>query len=362
VKVGIDVRLLGAGYRYSRTGGEDASSSSTIRKDPSGASYAAYAAYRVLPHADLTIETGLRWDAQDHTDDSSLSPRFNVLWRTTPKSQLLFAVGRFQQSQRIHELSVEDGETEFARAEISDQTELSFQRALGRGMSLRIDAYHRSLDRVRPRYENLFEPIELFPETIEDRVRVAPSDSRLRGVEMLVRGDPGRRVFWWVGYALSEAEDTIDGRSVPRSWDQTHAGRFSIGWQRPDRWSVSVAGSVHTGWPTTPAVAEITELPEAGIEVERIPGPRNGERFPSYARLDLQARWALVTRGSRLWWTFDVANLTDRENACCVDDFLLETRPDGSSYFRPLYGSWLGITPSFSILWELERNSRSAPP
>ena len=53
------------------------------------------------------------------------------------------------------------------------------------------------------------------------------------------------------------AEDIIAGDTVPRSWDQTHAGRLLIGYRRDERWSVALSGSVHTGWPTTPVLAAI---------------------------------------------------------------------------------------------------------
>ena len=57
---------------------------------------------------------------------------------------------------------------------------------VGAGTTLRVDAYHRKLTDLRPRYENLFENVELFPETTEDRVEVEPSLARLRGVEILL--------------------------------------------------------------------------------------------------------------------------------------------------------------------------------
>ena len=92
------------------------------------------------------------------------------------------ALGRFSQSQRIHELHVEDGEMEFGEAEAAEQSEMSFQYRFKRGPVLRFDAYYRELTHLRPRYENLYEPIELFPETTEDRVEILPDSARLRGL------------------------------------------------------------------------------------------------------------------------------------------------------------------------------------
>ena len=71
--------------------------------------------------------------------------------------------------------------------EAAEQAELSFRRTLGKRINLRVDAYYKRLSHLRPRYENLFEPIELFPETTDDRISIQADKARLRGVELLLR-------------------------------------------------------------------------------------------------------------------------------------------------------------------------------
>jgi len=352
LKAGIDLHRLTADYRYSNRLPDDPASSIALALDPEGVSGAVYAAWRSRLLPKLTAEAGFRWDRQTYTDDDQPSPRLNAVWRPRERTELRVAVGRFNQSQRIHELRLPDGETEFGRAEVAEQAELSFQHGLVSGIRLRLDAYHRRLTRLRPRYENLFEPVELFPETAEDRVEIAPSKARLRGLEVLVRGDESRRLFWWASYALSSAEDRIGVEWVPRSWDQTHAGKLLVGYRRDDRWSVSLSGSIHTGWPTTPVTAELSTLPDGSTELEAVPGERNSVRFSTYARVDLKLLRSFALARGRLTLTLEVVNLLDRRNPRSVDEFVFEPRPDGSYDAVPRYDSWLGITPSFSLLWE----------
>ena len=352
LKAGIDLRRLEAEYRYATVRPDDPAPSTALGLCPSGTSSAAFAAYRTRLAPDVAAELGLRWDRQTYTGDSQLSPRLNATWVAGERSELRFALGRFGQSQRIHELRVEDGETEFLRAEVADQAEVSFRHAFERGPRLRVDAYHRKLSRLRPRYENLFEPIELFPETTTDRVEVAPSEARLRGLELMLRGDPSRALVWWASYALSSAEDRIDGLDVPRSWDQTHAVRFLLGFRRDDRWLISLSGTVHTGWPTTPVAGREVSLPDGTVEFEAVPLARNSDRFETYARLDVKGRRQLRLPRGRLWLTLEIVNLTDRDNPCCVDDFVFEPLGPGTVKVDALYDSWLGITPSASVTWE----------
>lgn len=352
LKAGAVVRRLHAEYEYSNVNTGDPQASSQIRLRPAGTSLAAYAAYRFRPLERLAAEIGARWDRQTYTDDNRLSPRFNAVWRPAERSELRLAWGRFTQSQRIHELDVEDGETEFHDAETAEQRELSFRQGLAAGLQLRVDLYDHRLSDLRPRYENLWEPIELFPETSPDRVRVAPAEARLRGIELLLRGGLTRPLYWWVGYTLSSADDVIDGRDVPRSWDQTHAGKFLVGYRRENRWSLSLSGTLHTGWPTTPVLPGVKTASNGSTVIEPVPGERNSERFTTYARLDFKGRRGFALPRGRLWLTLEVLNLTDHDNPCCLNDVFFDPRSDGTIEVTTDYGDWLGTTPLASVSWE----------
>jgi outer membrane receptor protein involved in Fe transport len=352
IKTGAEARFLDAEYRYVQEIQEEPDESVTTRLDPDGTSIGVYAAHRARVSSTLATELGLRWDRQTYTNDNQLSPRFNVVWRPGDRSELRLALGRYSQSQRIHELHVEDGETEFRRSEVSEQAELSYRHGFPNGFQLRFDAYYRELTKLRPRYENLFEPIELFPETSEDRVTIEPDEARLQGIELLVRGDASRPLFWWLSYTLSSAEDEIEGRDEPRSWDQTHAGRFLLGYRRDERWSVSLSGVAHTGWPTTPIYGELATEPDGTVVIEESYGERNSDRYDPYVRFDFRGRRSFRLPRGRVWLTLDVFNLTDQENICCLNEVFFTPLPDGSVHVRRVDDHWLGITPAFSVLWE----------
>lgn len=352
IKAGVSIRHLGADYRYSNDFEDDPAASYSFASSPDGTSWGLYAAHRMRVSETLTTELGVRWDRQGHTDDDQLGPRLHVGWRPSERDDVRVALGSYSQSQRIHELHVEDRETQFLPAETSRQAEATYRHEFPSGLRLRVDAYRREIADPRPRYENLFEPLDLFPETSTDRVTVAPEEARLRGVEVLLSGDAAARLLWSVSYTRSSAEDRIGGAEVPRSWDQPHAGKFLLGYRWDDRWFASVAGTAHTGWPTTPVTAVGTLEPDGSIAVETIPGPRNSTRFPDYRRLDVKLRRSFETGHGRVTFTVDVINVTDRKNACCVDDLLLGEPAVGPVEVVPEYVSWLGITPTFQARWE----------
>jgi outer membrane receptor protein involved in Fe transport len=351
LKAGAYVHSLSSEYRYFRQSLDEPTNLLSVDVNPDGTSLGLYLAHRARVTSKIATEVGLRWDRQTYTDDRQLSPRFNAVWQPTERTEVRLGVGRFFQSQRIHELNVEDGETDFFSAEESEQVELTVQHSLRDGPSLRIDAYYRELSDLRPRYENLFEPLEFFPETGYDRVRLEPSEATLQGIELMLRGDAHRPFSWWVSYALSKAEDVIDGNEEPRAWDQRHAAKGLIGYRWGRTWSVSLGGTAHTGWPTTPVFCSVPgDEEEPCLEAEM--GDRNSDRFATYVRFDLKARRSFVLPRGRLWLSLDVVNLADRKNACCIDEFEFEFPEEGNPETVRELDYWLGRTPSFSILWE----------
>ena len=349
LRAGLEIRPIRGDYDYVTSEGGAAT---VVTLSPGGTSYAAYAAYRAAVTDHLAIEAGLRWDRQAYVDDAYVSPRLHVVWEPGARSELKFSAGRHHQSQRIHELNIPDGQTAFLQAERSDQLDLSFSHSFGAALHLRVDAYGRRISDVQPRWENLFDPLELFPETEDDRVEIAASEAEQHGLELTLRGAPDRRLFWWLSYALSSAVDVESGRDVPRSWDQPHAARGLMGYRWDRGWSLSLAGSVHTGWPTTAVSGAAVPQPDGSTAIEPLLGPRNADRFPTYARFDLQVARSFPVRRGRIYVRLDVVNVTDRDNACCVDDFVFTERPDGSIATMPEINEWLGITPSLALGWE----------
>jgi len=346
-----------------------------------GNHFGAWAADRFTVGEKLTAELGLRFDHHGATDDDLLSPRVNLAWRLGEQSVLRAAWGRFFQSQRPYELGVADGETSLRHAERSDHWVVGFEsvfspgepdssgagtaprRGVGRALgleALRIELFSREIDNPRTRSENLLEPLNFFQEIEPDRVRITAEESSAEGIEILLRGRPAKRLGWWLSYSLARAEDTLDGKTVPRALDQRHALTVDLDLRLPRNWHLNLAWHYHSGWPTTP----IEAVPEGGIaesaepddpdEPEEEPGlvpafgPLNSERLPAYHRLDVRAsrRWELA-RGS-LTFFVDVQNLYNRRNLAGFD---VSVDPEEGSV--ELDGEhWPGLFPSLGITWE----------
>jgi hypothetical protein len=323
-----------------------------VTAHPEGLRLGAYAAARVKIHPSVTTEIGFRSDRQSFSGETQIDPRVNVVWSVGTRSTLRAAWGLFHQTQRIDELQVEDGVTRFFPAQLSEHRLISFEHDAGPYLHFEADAYWREMSHLRPRFENMFDPIELFPETAADRVEVRPQGAVAKGVEILLRREPARIVSWRAGYTLSSVEDQIDGEWVPRSWDQRHAVNLGLGFRMERGWQIDLSGTWHSGWPTTRVDERTTTDPNGATVVAGAVGPRNAERFPPYHRLDLRLSRRLPLQESSLTMYLEVINLYDRKNVCCVDDFLLTPEADGDVRVDRAYGHWLGRVPSFGVRWE----------
>lgn len=272
---------------------------------------------RVRLSAPVVLDLGVRLDRYREQPAARVSPRANLAWRLGARTVARAAWGRFDQSERTYEVEVEDGERARLPLERSEHRIVGFETRLGDGSAaqpptLGVELYRRTVGDPHPRYENLFEPINTFPEIEPARVRIAPREARAQGVELALRGARGARLRWWIAYARATTEDNLDGRWTPRPFDQRQALSLDVDLALGAHWRLNLAWRAHTGWPTTP----ITLARQPGPEGELVPllGPLNSDRLPPYHRLDLRA--SRSWRGPRALVDFylDVQNLYDRQN------------------------------------------------
>ena len=285
---------------------------------PDGDSLGAFVAARVQPLAALVIEPSVRFDRHTATRDADLSPRFNAALTLGPTT-VRAAWGLYFQSEGLQELATNAGDTHFYRSEQAEHRVLSVEAPVGHGVGLRVEAYERLMTHVRPRWENLDNAYDLFPEAQDDRVRLAPSRGRARGVELLLSGRANPRLTWNASYALSRAEELLAGAWTPRARDQRHAFYADATYVPNPRWQFSAAWQWHSGWPTTDVLYSLAPLTNGRRVLVSTNGPIYGLRLPDYHRLDLRVTRHIALRRGELRLFLDVFNAYDRKNLVGFD-------------------------------------------
>lgn len=356
-RFGGEVRRLWGDYDYSLDltvapgfpfpGSPGSQTSRTASPSPEGSENSAYWDARTTLGDRWTVEAGMRLDVQTYggTDDGEQwSPRLSVLYSLSSGTKLRAGWGRFFQSQGINELQVEDGVDQFHPAQHADHAIVSLDHAFSAGFDLRIEAYRKYYRRIHPRFENLLDPLVLFPEAEFDRVMVDAHSARAEGVEILMQMQPRGPWSGWLSYTWSQVHDRIGNTDVPRSWDQRHAVNLGLTWARGP-WTATLVNSFHSGWPTT----DLTIDPQTGaarIDVEQ----RNRSRFAAYNSLDFRVTRTFIMPRGALDVFAEASNALSRENPCCVE-YEVTTNADGSLNYIREVDSWLPLVPSVGVLW-----------
>lgn len=319
-------------------------SSLDLTATPKGSSYALYFSDRWKLSEVSSLEWGLRFDDQTYTDvasDAQLSPRLSYQRTLGEDTYMQLSWGRYHQSQEINELQIEDGITNFWKAQRADHFIAGLRHRFENDLSLRAELFYKDVDDVRPRFENLFDPLGLIPEVQPDRIRLDPQSAESMGMELSIERSTGP-YHWWATYVLSEATDRIDDKDELRSWDQRHAFQGGASWSNR-AWDIAAAVNVHSGWPLT----ELT-LNEDGFVV---PGGRNAYRHDTFASLDIRiARTWQLKRGKFMAF-LEVSNATNRGNACCLDFDLEEDEDTGEIELERGVDNWLPLLPAVGVLW-----------
>ena len=324
---------------------------SAIQAAPSGNGYSLYLSDRWQLAPATGLQVGLRWDKQDWTVPEfgpQLSPRINVLQRVGENTELRLTWGRYYQSQGVLELQVEDGQDRFFAPQRADHWIAGIQHRFSNGYRLRAEAYFKQYDRLRPRFENQFDPLALIPELAPDRIRLDPSSATARGVELTLDYRGEQDLEWWAVYSWSRAVDKINGQNQLRSWDQRHAVQAGLAW-RPGAWEIGLALSVHTGWPTSSMSFTVMEEDDEEIYIPE-PGPRNAERFDTFAQIDFRVSRKFAVRRGELSVFFEVTNATNRKNQCCADYDIEEDDQDNVFLDRAIE-DWLPLLPAVGVHW-----------
>jgi hypothetical protein len=321
---------------------------------PDSNSYSFYIADKWQFAKRTFAEYGVRYDQHSYSAQSFsglVSPRLNLFHATQGGTEFRLNWGRNFMAQDLRELQVEDGVTEFFPAQRADQVVFGIRKPLGETYSVRVEVYQKDYNRLRPRFENLYDPLALVPEVAPDRVQLVPSVARARGFEVMIDRVTDGPLSWWIAYTSADAWDRIDGIETVRSWNQAHAIRAGLNWST-DRWDYSVATNVHEGWPTTSLdIVELDGGSGTPVYVAE-PGPRNAEQFATFATLEARVNRKFRFGDSKILNVFvEVSNALDRQNPCCVD-FDLVFDDNGVPSVERQQDYWLPLIPAVGFILE----------
>jgi hypothetical protein len=301
-----------------------------------------------------TFEPGVRVDWNSYTGETALQPRVRAsvrlgglrawtgvsLQAQTPSHESLQGLDYFHLTQA-------DGDR--LRNERSTQIVAGFERGLGYGLGLRVEAYHRRFDRLlAQRLETDAEralrlsgyeiPPDLPPDDVvlEYRPTVHPESTgrgTANGLEVLLQRQG--RLSGWFAYTLSKATREQHGREALFDFDRRHALSTAAVFQLSRRVRLSGTWQLASGFPITPLHEEVafgnrvhlttgaidpiarpSRNPDGSLRTSLTPFMRrlvlrNSDRLSAYSRTDVRVTFSTLGR-----WEFygEVLNVFGQRN------------------------------------------------
>ena len=317
----------------------------------SGFMASAYTRHRIRLGSRLTTELGTRFGTATWTKDRFIEPRIHAAYQLTASTALRAGWGHFHQVQGIEQLDIQDGDFNFYKAQRAEHLVLGLEHLFQSGISLRLDLYNKALSNVRPRFISLSgDATRFFPEIDPDRAQIHPESGHSRGVEVLLRRD-NRKLNWWASYSLASAEEKIEGRYVPKTFDQRHTLHVDLHYRPTTNLRINLAWQYHSGWRYSDAEFNVFQVRNRDNIVETNYGTYNGQQFPAYHRMDLRISYDFSMKQHVLATYLEVRNVYNRQN---VRMFSYEpvTSSSGVS-FQAEEEHWLPILPAIGIRMDI---------
>ncbi|MFZ1750931.1 MAG: TonB-dependent receptor [Saprospiraceae bacterium] len=344
-----------------------------IHLNPNGKQVGTYftTKFKVLPK--LIAETGLRYDCASYTNDSNWSPRVSLVYSFSKTTFLRGGWGHYYQTQFINNINVNNGDSTFHHAELAKHYVLGFEHKFNKGISLRTEVYYKDLSNLSPTWTNLRDHLESYPESRNDNALLIYNGSVAKGIELFLRYDEGKKISWWLSYALAQATDDVesikyDGMlnkrtgKVTRLNNQTHTVYADLNYRPKKNWHFSASWQYYYGWPRTNYTYRYQPLSNGDLHFYAVHDLYNGVTYPAYHRLDLRINKIFETKNIGEFTVFlHVVNAYNRKN---LKKFDLDVRNDenqlsldSSGNYLPFEDNkyWLGILPVIGIKWEISK-------
>jgi hypothetical protein len=268
----------------------------------------------------LKLTLGARFDAWSITGQELFLPRASASLALSANSKLSAGVGGYAQFPSLARLYGELGNPEL-EAERSRHYLVAYERLLGAGLRMRVEAYAQE-ERSR-----LFVPDSEF-RLVAGRLTRPSLDARFensasghsRGVELLLQRRSANGLAGWISYAFGRTRlhDAVTGARFDSDHDQRHTVNGYASYRVNDRWNLSAKYRYGSNVPIVGFYRSVTGGTALGEE-------RNLLRVPAYSRLDVRANRAFFFKRSKMTLYAEVSNLLNRTHYR-YSDTSLDTR------------------------------------
>lgn len=329
--------------------------------NPKGNKISSYITNRFRIFNPLTIELGVRNEYSSYSNDNIYSPRINLAFDINDETSFRFGWGHFYQIERLDEISVQDGETEFYEAQKAEHFTLGLEHNLKTGENYRVQVFYKKYEGLRPGFRNTFGELLSFPELEEDRVRINFNGKTSKGIEFYLKKETNKKISWWISYVYSIVEEDIKSiyyfnealivnynKKFPFIYDQMHTLYFDFSYKPDMNWQFNMAIQFHTGWPYTDVDLKIKKV-DGRIEKFLQAGEPWAEQYPPFKRIDFRINRKFTTSRGVITAYVEVLNLLANENIRNYEYVMVSN--NGVISIDKYGESWFSVMPSVGFTY-----------
>lgn len=250
------------------------------------------------PFTLLSINTGLRYDYFEFTEESKISPRLGLRYSLTNITTLNAAYGHYYQTPAAHQVAIEPANTALHSSHAIHYI-AGIEHLLYHDTKISVEVYHKELD-------------DVFVDSDTSRVLTNAGSGYAHGIELYLQKKMSKNLVGSVAYTYSISKRK-DGVLLPEcysDYDQPHNFTLVSGYKLSDNWQIGVKFQYASGSPYTPVIGAVQKDDEWYV----VEGDYNSERYPDYHKLDIRidrrfhfSNWTLTTY-------VDVWNAYNRKN------------------------------------------------
>ena len=292
---------------------------------------------------DLLLVPGVRFDYESRANDWSVDPRLAARYELFASTTVKGGVGLF-----MNRPSPDENDEDFGNPDLGLERIVHYsggvEQRFGDVAELDVVGFYKQgydlVTRVEPEDDSQAEQ-----ERAADVRYLNQGESRIYGLEVLLKHDQSERFFGWISYTLMRSERKDEPGDDFRLFDldQTHIFTILGQYRLTSDWSVGGRWRYVTGNPQTPLGDPVYDA-TFGFYDPRAVGGTNSDRLPAFHQLDVRGerRWTFDTW--RLVAYLELQNAYNRQNP--------ETLQYNYDYSEHTFVTGLPIIPSFGIRGE----------
>lgn len=200
--------------------------------------YAAYADY-AHPIGPVTVTPGLRFERDNFSEESLLSPRLTATWQINASTRAWLGGGVYYQAPRYLELAADPANAQLEN-ERSTQASLGVAHYLRDDLRFTAEAYHQRLSNL----------LMFDDRTTEAGANIGEGTTSGVDLQLSKRMSNGWSAAATYSYSRARRDDRLGEGEYESDWDRPHSFGLIAAWEPSDRWTFSAKWRYASGLPT----------------------------------------------------------------------------------------------------------------